>query len=565
MNPESQPTLQLQSLTEVALLNCGIAPAGQWVQPHQSPSIRQPTFQEKANLRASFYWLNLYRPQPESSPQKDVQGYLEAVQHLIQIEAWDLVQQILSLSVSNAYTQSPPELGSRRPGRVPRLEESGADLGGLMDSQSPPELGDLGGLIDSETTSVALSTSSVSITTTETEQEIDTANPSSNQTFQQQLGIWGFYREQIELYQTLLGKISPEVDCLYLEDLGHAYTCICDYETAISCYQRLLNLATQHHNQLAEAKALGGLGRCHTFWGQYQVALKYCHRQLKLLDSIHSSSLENTRPSAENIQECIQTERGRTLAALGYLAYFRKQPREAIRYFQESLAIAQRLQDTQSEWYALGGLAIAYSQLGKHSQAIAALETQSRQPHLNSYQANASLLNLATAYLYQFNFPAVIECQQQLIDRSRKSGDIRSQCYALIYISFIYFVQNKDPQAIEPLQQSLVIAQQFRYRQIESQALAIFACIYSRQQERQKAMDYAQQALAIAQSQEDIVPRYAAFAHVALGFAHFAQGNICLGLRAFVANFTILPPWSSKDGKLMLVVILKRLFKTSRP
>jgi tetratricopeptide (TPR) repeat protein len=541
MNSESQPSLQLQSLTEAALLNCGIAPAGQWVQPHQTPSIRQPTFQEKANLRASFYWLNLYRPQPESSPQQNVQGYLEAVQHLIQIEAWELVQQILFLPVSNAT------------------------------NQSPPILGDLGGLMDSETTSVALNTS-ISITTTETEQEIDTTHSPSNQTdqqttqtFQQQLGIWGFYREQIEIYQTLLGKICPEVDCLYLEDLGNAYTSICNYETAISCYQHLLNLAHQLHNQLTEAKALGGLGRCYTFWGQYQVARQYCHQQLKLLDSIHSSALVNTRQSAENIQECIQTERGRTLAALGYLAYFRKQPREAIGYCQESLAIAQRLHDTQTEWYALGGLAIAYSQLGKHSQAIAALETQSRQPHLNSYQANASLLNLATAYLYQFNFPAVIECQQKLIARSRKSGDIRSQCYALIYIAFIYFVQNKDSQAIEPLQQSLAIAQQFRYRQLKSQALAIFACIYSRQQERQKAMDYAQQALEIAQSQEDIIPRYAAFVHAALGFAHFAQGNIWSGIRAFIASFTILPPWSSKDGKLMLVVILTRLFKTSRP
>jgi tetratricopeptide (TPR) repeat protein len=556
MNPESQPILQLQSLTEAALLNCGIAPAGQWVQPHQTPSIRPPTFQEKANLRASFYWINLYRPQPESSPQKNVQGYLEAVQHLIQIEAWDLVQQILSLPISNINTQSLPELESHRPGQVPRLEESGADLEGLMDS---------------ETTSVALNTS-IFITTTETEQEIDTTCSPSNQTdqqttqtFHQQLGIWGFYREQIEIYQTLLGKISPELDCLYLEDLGHAYTCVCDYEAAISCYRQLLNLANQFQNQLTEAKALGGLGRCYTFWGQYQIARQYCHQQLKLLGSIHSSSLENTHQNAENIQECIQTERGRTLTALGYLAYFRKQPREAICYCQESLAIAQLLQDTQTEWYALGGLAIAYSQLGKHSQAIAALETQSQQPHLNAYQANASLLNLATAYLYQFNFPAVIECQQQLIDRSRKSGDIRSQCYALIYIAFIYFVQNKDPQAIEPLQQSLVIAQQFRYRQLESQALAILACIYSRQQECQKAMDYAQQALAITQSQEDMIPRYVAFVHAALGFTHFAQGNIWSGLRAFIASFLILPPWSSKDGKFMLVVILKRLFKTSRP
>jgi hypothetical protein len=62
-----------------------------------------------------------------------------------------------------------------------------------------------------------------------------------------------------------------------------------------------------------------------------------------------------------------------------------------------------------------------------------------------------------------------------------------------------------------------------------------------------------------------MIPRYVAFVHAALGFTHFAQGNIWSGLRAFIASFLILPPWSSKDGKFMLVVILKRLFKTSRP
>jgi tetratricopeptide (TPR) repeat protein len=187
---------------------------------------------------------------------------------------------------------------------------------------------------------------------------------------------------------------------------------------------------------------------------------------------------------------------------------------------------------------------------------------QSQQPHLNAYQLNASLLNLTTAYLYQFNFSSALECQQKLIDRSQKSGDIRSQCYALMYIATIYFIQNKDPLAIEPLQQALEIAQKFRYQQIESHALAIFSCIYSRQRETQKAMDYAQQALAIAKTLKDI-PRFEAFAHIAFGFAYFAQGRLLPGLRAIITSLAILPPWGSKDGKLTLVIILKRLFQAA--
>ena len=137
--------------------------------------------------------------------------------------------------------------------------------------------------------------------------------------------------------EILLDKISPEVDSLCLDDLGHAYTNLCDYEHAIACYQRLLNLAAQIHSQKAEVKALGGLARCYTSWGQYQTALNYCQQQLKRLDALQSSASKNSQDVS--LDEFIQIERGRALTVLGYLAYFRRQSRKAVRYFQESLAL----------------------------------------------------------------------------------------------------------------------------------------------------------------------------------------------------------------------------------
>ena len=263
---EAPNTLQLQSLTETEILNCSITPTGQWVQPHPATSTREPTFQEKAHLRAAYYWLNIYRPHPQSTPQEQVRGYLDAAHHLVQIEAWDLIQQILFLPMQSEKTQSPPILG------------------------------DLGGLKDSETQSISLNTSSPSSAPIKTTHNLSQPLATqSTQPFHQKLGLWGFHREQIELYQILLDKISPEVDSLCLDDLGHAYTNLCDYENAIACYQRLLNLAAQIHNQRAEAKALGGLARCYTSWGQYQTALNYCQQQLKRLDALQSSASKNSQ------------------------------------------------------------------------------------------------------------------------------------------------------------------------------------------------------------------------------------------------------------------------------
>ncbi|HBK64188.1 MAG TPA: hypothetical protein DD000_11870, partial [Cyanobacteria bacterium UBA11166] len=38
-----------------------------------------------------------------------------------------------------------------------------------------------------------------------------------------QLGTWGYYREQIELYSRILNKSNPELDCILLHGLGWGY------------------------------------------------------------------------------------------------------------------------------------------------------------------------------------------------------------------------------------------------------------------------------------------------------------------------------------------------------
>ncbi|WP_104900027.1 tetratricopeptide repeat protein [Nostoc sp. 'Peltigera membranacea cyanobiont' N6] len=493
----SDRELQLKTFTETEILNCCFTATGQLVLDSANDLDRQPTLHQKAHFRAAIYWLKHYQPDRQASQLKQVRGYLEAAYHLGQLEAWDLIRQILFVR------------------------------------------------LDSD----------------------------RNLPLHQQLGIWGLYREQIDLCQPLLGKANHELDCLCLNNLGYAYTHLCQYQIAVNHYQRLLQLATENHNTEAQAKALGGLGLCYGNWGQYQTAWNYCQQQLQVLDRIDESrsstksgnaiSVESLEWEQDSYGECPSTvvERGQTFATLGYLEIHLRRYRKAIYYCQQALAIAHTINDTQTQWYALGRLAVANAQLGKRQKALDALQQQYQQRHqnYNCRQVSAVLVNLGLVYCYQRNFQAAINCGQELLEINQQNGDISAQCYALLTLSFIHIWQDEVQLAMEKTRQCLSLARQFNYPHHESQSLSQFSYLHSAMGEIPQAKDYGEQALAIAQNVNNSLFKGIAFA--VLGLAYLEAGKFVHSLRFIVASFITLPPWRGGDSKLLLALILKRFFK----
>jgi tetratricopeptide (TPR) repeat protein len=55
-----------------------------------------------------------------------------------------------------------------------------------------------------------------------------------------QLGIWGEYREQINLYSKLLNKLNESSNFIILKGLGNAYQSLSEYSNAINCFEQSL-------------------------------------------------------------------------------------------------------------------------------------------------------------------------------------------------------------------------------------------------------------------------------------------------------------------------------------
>ena len=97
-----------------------------------------------------------------------------------------------------------------------------------------------------------------------------------------QLGIWGYYQEQIDVYQQLMGKLTDKTGYIWnsicLSGIGNAYQSLGDLQQALYYHQQHLGLATIVRDRDGEGIALGNLGLIYDLLGDYLMAIE-CHEQ----------------------------------------------------------------------------------------------------------------------------------------------------------------------------------------------------------------------------------------------------------------------------------------------
>ena len=82
----------------------------------------------------------------------------------------------------------------------------------------------------------------------------------TNQTLHNQLGNWGYYLEQIEVYSRILHKLIGIKNSSFLNGLGNAYQALGNYEIAIEYNQQALSIALETQDRHLEGIVLVSLG-----------------------------------------------------------------------------------------------------------------------------------------------------------------------------------------------------------------------------------------------------------------------------------------------------------------
>jgi|JFJP01.1.fsa_nt_gi tetratricopeptide (TPR) repeat protein len=268
----------------------------------------------------------------------------------------------------------------------------------------------------------------------------------------EQLRIWGYYREQIELYQNLLGKVSPEQDLVCLNGLGRAFCNLSDFDQSCDYHQQQLQLARQVKNRQAEAQTIGGLGEIQSIKQNYAEAIVLFQQQLDIAREIGDQQQEGYALNSL----------GSALYDFGVTQNKQKHYQKGLVHLHESLEIARKIEDVEMESVFLGNVGRAYFERGQYNQVL-------------------------------------IFIQQQL-DICDRSNDKRGKYSALEDLGQCYTMLRQYDQALQYAKEALILVREFDDKFNEGRTLNSLGVIYCYKLKRyQEALPYFQKTLEIMQ------------------------------------------------------------------
>jgi tetratricopeptide (TPR) repeat protein len=90
----------------------------------------------------------------------------------------------------------------------------------------------------------------------------------TNEALGDQLGTWGYYRQQIELFNKLLSKLNAPWDMICWQRMGNAYDSLAEYRQAMRCQHKSLVIAREIGDRNGEGSGLGSLGNAYYSLGE---------------------------------------------------------------------------------------------------------------------------------------------------------------------------------------------------------------------------------------------------------------------------------------------------------
>ncbi len=373
----------------------------------------------------------------------------------------------------------------------------------------------------------------------------------------EQLRIWGYYREQIELYQKLLGKVSSEQDLVCLHGLGRVFYNLSDFDRSLDYYQQQLELARLINNRQAEAQAIGGLGEIESVKQNYSEAIAFLQQQLDIAREI-----------------CDRKQEGYALSFLGYTFYLwglnkgkQDYQQKGLNYLEESLAISRNLSHQEMESFCLSNISQVYLNRGQYDQLLICLLQQlDISERTNDRNSRASALQALAQCYVMLKQPdkALKYCQEALIV-TREIGNRYGECIALNSIGVIYCYELKRYQdALPYFEKALEIMQKLDIKgNLATCATNIFNChVYLKNKQHSEFyLNMAKSLVAQSDSLEDkgLVTMAIANAYWGRDQIWHKAWAIVLAIKALI----LIPPWRSVNGRIAMQVALKQIFGLS--
>ncbi|NEO51861.1 MAG: tetratricopeptide repeat protein [Okeania sp. SIO3B5] len=291
-----------------------------------------------------------------------------------------------------------------------------------------------------------------------------TLNTPTNEKLRDILGTWGYYQQQKEIYEGLLGKLDNKWECIFLNGLGNCHFYAGSYQLAIDYFEQGLKIANKNYLE-KNYRILQNLGSAYYGLGNYNQANSYLQQ-----------SLELAKKTGDRFTEAgILVNFGHLYDSLGKYNLARD-------YFQQALIISQETNNRSVEGAALGGLGSYYYSQQKYQEAITYhfqhLEIAEEIGDRQSIKSASG--NIGGAYFSLKEYSAAITYLQKTLELTKQMGDLNGEETALLNLGLIEFELGNLTPAREYFEKALNIAREISDRRGEATILFNLSQCYYR-------------------------------------------------------------------------------------
>jgi tetratricopeptide (TPR) repeat protein len=428
----------------------------------------------------------------------------------------------------------------------------------------------------------------------------------SMESLHNQLGTWGYYREQIDLYNQLI--MHSGSDILWLSFLGNTYYRLGNYQKAIDCHETSLSISnniktaaqymeltisdSQYQDlpinseirafaespidldavKRIERLAVEGLGIAYQSLNDFDRAIEYHQQSLAIAESINDARglqqallnlgsayqyLANYETAAAYYQQSLSASRhieNRTgefsaLASLGNIFQATADYKSALIYYEQALEIAQEIEHLKGEFSILGNIGVVHQALGNYHQAI-----EHHRQHLKIAQATGdrpgegiALGNLGNAYESLGLYDRATNYYRRRLLLAQTINNCAGEEAALIGLGNVCLNQGQLQQAIDFYMRALVIAKNIKDLMGEGMIVGNLGSAYHTLEEYEQAIGYSQQRLSIARQIQDRLGE--AQTLKSLGASYYALQQFDRAIKCFQQGLAISRELGDRMGE----------------
>lgn len=358
------------------------------------------------------------------------------------------------------------------------------------------------------------------------------------------LEVWGQHQSQITIFEALKGKLSPAVDLLCLDKLGHAHRHLGEFQQAQNYHETHLKLAQERGDRKAEMSAYWGLSTLNNHRYEYakksELSRLYCQHHYRLACDLGD-----------------RYQQSKALCQWGRSYHQNLDFNRGLPLLKKSLEIAKEIKNQSLEVQALEELGAIHFFAGNYQKSQFYLG-QAISEKYSAHLSKDPILEIRILMTLCFNY----YLSNQINKGNLSLETVTSRCQIINDVSLELFTLNNIAvclsqygidrnAAIAYSQKALDLSLRIGFFRVAIANAGHLAVLYGLQQSTIAAKHWLKTAIALYRQHRHVLDSEGKgifFAYVA--HARWLQGQYW-GLFNLVRALILLPPWSSANGRLI--------------